>query len=152
MVTLSAPETAPPGLATVIAAEARPAIRLAGTVALNCRRLRNVVGSGEPFQSTMAPETKLVPLMVSAADKLPAVNEDGLTLVRVGSGRIDRECRGMWKAVPLAFTSRMVAAPVAAMRLAGTLAVTWVALTMVVIRGAPFHCNRHPAAQLLRSP
>ncbi len=46
--------------------------------------------------------------------------------------------------LPPVLTAVTLALPGAAIRLAGTIAVNWVALTNVVVRAAPFHCTVAP--------
>ena len=60
-VKVAGPERYPPGLATVTAAVPVVAIKLAGTAAVNCVALTNVVVSAEPFHCTTLPETKALP-------------------------------------------------------------------------------------------
>src|SRR5579871_1304954 len=74
--------------ATVMLAEPALAIRLAGTCAVSCVALTNVVASGEPFHCTAAPLTKFVPLTVSVNDGLPAVPDAGLSEVIVDEGAV----------------------------------------------------------------
>src|ERR1700730_18717187 len=79
-------ETAPPGLETVTAADSTRLDMLAGTDAVNWVVLTNVVASGEPFQSAVAPGTNLIPLMVNVNAGTPSVAALGLRLVRVAAG------------------------------------------------------------------
>jgi hypothetical protein len=58
----------------------------AGTAAVSCVALIYVVGSGLPFQSTIAPETKDEPLTVRVKAAEPAVAALGLMEVIVGTG------------------------------------------------------------------
>jgi len=60
-------EVPPPrlGLETVIDAVLAVAMFAAGTVAVNCELLTNVVASAVPFQLTTDPETNPVPFTVS---------------------------------------------------------------------------------------
>ncbi len=72
---------------TAIFAVVALAIRLVGTVAVSCVGLTTVVGvNAWPFHSTVAPETKLLPLTVSVNAALPALILVGLTLLTVGAG------------------------------------------------------------------
>ena len=72
------------GLVTVIDAVPAVAMRDAGTVAVNCVEETNVVLSGVPFQFTVAPLTKLVPLTVKVNCGPPAVVQVGLSELMVG--------------------------------------------------------------------
>jgi hypothetical protein len=78
----------PPLLVTVILALPGLAIRLAGTVAVNCVELTKVVVSAVPFQFTVAPEKKSVPFTVSVKSGPVAAAEVGLRLVMVGVGTL----------------------------------------------------------------
>jgi hypothetical protein len=59
------------GFLTVIAAELDEARSAPGTTAVSCELLTKVVASGAVFQSTVAPETKPVPLTVRVIPWLP---------------------------------------------------------------------------------
>ena len=87
IVKLTAFETAPPPAAVMLALPAA-AIRFAGTVALNCVALMDVVASGEPFHCTVAPETKPVPVTVNVKAAPPAVAEIGVIAVIAREGVI----------------------------------------------------------------
>src|SRR4030095_9495748 len=50
---------------------------------------------------------------------------------------------------PPGFTTVTCAVPAALMSPAGIAAVSWVALTNVVVRAAPFHCTTEPETKLL---
>src|SRR5262245_62120173 len=50
---------------------------------------------------------------------------------------------------PPGFTTLTCAVPAALMSVAGIAAVSWVALTNVVLRAAPFHCTTEPETKLL---
>src|SRR5258708_5055402 len=56
------------------------ASRLAGTAAVNCVGLPNVVVSESPFHCTVAPVTKFAPVTLSVNPAAPAVAEAGLSL------------------------------------------------------------------------
>ena len=73
---------------TVIEAVPAVAMRAAGTVAVSCVAETNVVASGLPFQFTVEPETKLVPLTVNVTCGPPAVAQVGLSEPIVGTARI----------------------------------------------------------------
>ena len=61
IVNVAGPERYPPGLTTVMLAVPALAIKLAGTVAVNCVELTNAVARAEPFHCTALPETKALP-------------------------------------------------------------------------------------------
>src|SRR5690349_11137641 len=84
MAKLTAWETVPSGFATAMLALPTAAIRLAGTAALNCAALENVVDSGAPFHCTAAPERKPVPVPASVKSGPPAVVELGASDVITG--------------------------------------------------------------------
>jgi hypothetical protein len=73
-----------PGLTTVTEAVPSSARSVAGTEAVSCVELTNVVVRAVPFQSTVEPLTKLAPLTVSVKPGPPSVAEAGLILVVVG--------------------------------------------------------------------
>jgi hypothetical protein len=61
------------------------AIRVAGTDAVSCVAPTKVVESAVPFQSTVAPETKLVPFTASVNTVPPGAADAGLRLEMAGS-------------------------------------------------------------------
>src|SRR5438874_10620243 len=67
------------GFATVTEAVPAVAIRDAGTVAVSCVEETNVVTSAVPFQFTVEPETKLVPLTVNVNCTPPGAVQLGLS-------------------------------------------------------------------------
>jgi hypothetical protein len=77
----------PHGLTTVIEAVPAVAMREAGTVAVSCVEEPLVV-SAVPFQFTVEPETKLVPLTVNVNPLPPAVAQVGLSELIVGTALI----------------------------------------------------------------
>ena len=83
-------EVPPPrfvGLTTVMGIMPTAVKSPAGTEAVNCDALTQVVGRVEPFQSTVAPFPKLLPLVVRVKAGVPAVAVgDGDKLVIVGAG------------------------------------------------------------------
>ncbi len=79
-----------------------------------------------------------MPFTVRVNDAPPAVAEDGDRPVMAGVGTPIKKLEGA-EGLPLVLIAVMLALPEFAMRLADTAAVTWVALTKVVVSGAPFH-------------
>lgn len=82
-------ELVPPpgrGVNTVTAGLPATAIFDAGTVAVNCVGLMNVVASGAPFQFTTEPLIKLLPVTVSVKPAVPATAVVGLMAVAAGTG------------------------------------------------------------------
>jgi hypothetical protein len=137
----------PPVFVTVILALPPLAISAAGTAAVTCMPLTNVVVSAAPFQFTTALLRKFVPFTVSVNAAPPAVAELGLRLVMVGVGMVIENVVAVDALPPLLVTVTL-ALPTPAIRLAATVAVTCVLLTNVVARFDPFHCT----VALLRKP
>jgi hypothetical protein len=88
MVNTDAPDDPPPGAGelTVTLAVPAPAMSLAGTDAVSCASLMNVVVSAVPFQLTVEDATKPVPLTVSVNALPPAVVLAGARLLMAGTG------------------------------------------------------------------
>ena len=112
------------------------AMRVAGTAAVSCPALTKVVTSGLPFQVTWLPLVKLVPLTVSVNAAVPATAEFGERLVRVTGGLMVKITAG-GEVCPES-TTVTDAVPADAISAAGTAAVSWPALTKVVVRALPF--------------
>ncbi len=138
----------PPVLTAVMLALPALAIKLAGTVAVNCAELTNVVESPVPFHCTVAPERKLVPLTVNVNPAPPAIAEVGLKLLIVGVGALMGNATAV-DGVPPVLTAVMLALPALAIKLAGTAAVNCAELTNVVVRAVPFHCTVAPVRKLV---
>src|SRR5580700_6457024 len=68
------------GFTTVIEAVAALARFAAGNAAARCSLLTKVVARASPFQSTVAPETKPVPLMLRAAPGVPGETAVGTSV------------------------------------------------------------------------
>jgi hypothetical protein len=88
IVSVCAFDVPPHGVTTVIEAVPAVAMRAAGTVAVSCVAETNVVANGVPFQFTVEPETKLVPLTVNVNCGPPAVVQVGLSELTVGAALI----------------------------------------------------------------
>src|SRR5271163_2900430 len=89
MVKVTAPDVPPPGVGLKTVTEAVPAVAMspAGTAAVNCVPLTNVVVSPVPFHcTTETPLTKFVPVTVSVKPAPPAVAEVGKIVASVGAG------------------------------------------------------------------
>ena len=112
-------------------------IRLAGTAAVSLIALTNVVVSAAVPHFAVAPETKLVPLIVKVNAAPPAVAELGLRLVIVGTPGL------MVKVAPAeappAVVTVTLAVPGTAIKAAGTVALSWPALTNVVASAVAPH-------------
>ncbi len=138
----------PPVLSAVMLALAAVAIRLAGTAAVSCVELTNVVVSAVPFHCTVAPVRKLVPFTVKAKAAPPAVAEVGLRLVMIGVGTLIGSIEAV-EGLPPVFTTVMLAFPALAIKLAGTAAVSCTELTNVVVSAVPFHRTVAPVRKLV---
>ena len=88
IVNVCAFDVPPHGVTTVIEAVPAVAMREAGTVAVSRVEETNVVVSAVPFQFTVEPEAKLVPLTVNVNCKPPAAAQVGLSELIVGPGTI----------------------------------------------------------------
>ena len=88
MVKVTALEVPPPGVGfvTVTAAVPAEAIAAAGTAAVNCVALTNVVAGAVPLKLTVVAGTKFVPLIVSVKAAPPAMALFGEIEVIVGVG------------------------------------------------------------------
>ena len=85
MVKVSEFDVPPHGVTTVIEAVPAVAMRAAGTVAVSRVEDPNAVASGLPFQFTVEPKTKLLPLTVSVNCGPPAAVQVGLSELIVGA-------------------------------------------------------------------
>jgi hypothetical protein len=85
IVNVTAVEVAPQVFPTVIEAVPALAIRDAGTVAVSCVEETNVVASDEPFQFTVAPVTKFVPVTVNVNCGPPGATHVGSIELIVGA-------------------------------------------------------------------
>lgn len=88
MVNVCGPDVCPSGLRTLTAAEPAAAMSDAGMLAVRRVALTKVVVRAAPFQSTVAPETKLAPSAVSVKAGPPAVAVFGVSVVRLGGGGV----------------------------------------------------------------
>ena len=119
----TATDALPPVLIAVMLALPALAIRLAGTAAVNCVELTNVVANAVPFQRTAAPERKLVPFTVRVNAGPPAIAEVGLKPVIVGVGALTGNGADA-DGFPPALSAVMLTLLALAIRLAGTDAVS----------------------------
>ena len=79
----------PPGLFTITSAVPALAICCAEICALICVELRNVVGAAAPFQVTVEPLTKFVPMTARENEGPPAFTAAGLRLTMVGAPTVN---------------------------------------------------------------
>jgi hypothetical protein len=142
MVNVTAFDVPPPGGGFTTVTEAVPgdATSAAVTVAVSWVEETNVVAKAVPFQRTVEPETKLVPFTVMVNDEHPAGYELGLSEVMVGTGLLMVNVTevDVLDGGP-GFVTVTEAVPAVATRAAGTIAVSWLALTNVVASPEPFH-------------
>jgi hypothetical protein len=138
-------EATPPDT-TLTVASPLVAIRSAETEAVRLPALTNVVGKAEPFHRTTAPCAKLLPLTVKVKAGPPAVAEPGFKLVIAGAGLTVNDSALVVVPPESTVTDTL---PAAAIKLAGTAAVSCVALPNVVVSAVPFHCTTAPVTKLL---
>jgi len=153
IVKLAVLETPPPGFWTVMLALPIFAIRVPGTVAVNCVPFKKLVTSGEPFHCTVAAEVKippeerkLLPKTVRLKVDPPAIAEPGLSDVMTGPPTVTGLILNVsaLEAVLPGFTTVTLALPAFAIRLPGTAAVNCVPFTKLVESAEPFHCTDEP--------
>ena len=128
-----------PELDTVTDADPAEAISEAGIVAVSCVELTNVVARGEPFQSTTEPFTKFAPFTVRVN---PEGLHDGVVFdevveadkeVMAGARMVNWICPEVPPPGPIVNTLTCEV-PTARKSAAGTVALSCVALTNVVVR------------------
>src|SRR5258708_7171592 len=144
---VSAAEAPPPGVGvnTVTCGVAAVAMSAAVIAAVSWVALTKVVVRVVPFQRTVEPLTELAPFTVKVNTGPPANALPGASPLSVGAGLLIENARAT--EVPPAgggVTTVTGAVPAAAMSAAVIAAVSWVALTKVVVRAAPFHCTPEP--------
>jgi hypothetical protein len=152
MVKVTEFEVPPPGAGFTTVTDAVPPVATlaAGMVAVSLIEETNVVVRAEPFQLTVEVETKLVPFTVKVNEPLPAVVEVGLIEVMVGTGLLMLKVTAFDVPPPGAgFTTVTDAVPALAIRAAGTVAVSCVALTNVVVSAVPFQFTVEPETKLV---
>ena len=135
---------------TVTEAVPAAAMSVVGIWAVSWVVLTTVVVRAAPFHCTSEPLTKLLPVTVSVKAAPPATALLGESVLNDGVG--GRACvivKGRALDTTLWFSTVTEAVPAAAMSVAGIWAVSWVALTTVVVRAAPFHCTSEPLTKLL---
>src|ERR1700722_1225093 len=120
-------------------------MKAVGTPAVTCVPLTKVVVSPVPFNDTIAPLTKPVPLTVKVNVGPPAVTVEGEMVVITGGGAMIANGSALETRLPL-FTVTD-AEPTCAIRAALTAAVNWVALTKVVASEVLFQTTVAPDAK-----
>jgi hypothetical protein len=131
------PAEVTPSVVTVTLAVPAVAIKLAGTAASSVFALTNKVDSAVPFQLTVVPGMKFVPVTVRGKAGPPTVAELGLRLVIVGATGLMVNVAAT--DVPRIVVTITLAVPGVVIRLAGTAASSVFALTYSVGNGVPFH-------------
>ena len=126
------------GLVTVMGNEPALATSAAVIAAVTCVAVTNVVVRAEPLKFTVEVLTKFVPLTVRVNPASPAVLVVGEMLVVVGTRLLTVNVCALEVPPPGAgFVTVMLNVPAVVKSLAGMEAVTWVALTKLVVRGEP---------------
>src|SRR5439155_320716 len=146
------PEVPPPGagVATVICAVPAAATSAAEMAAVSCVALRNVVVRGAPFQRTVEPLTKPLPLTRSVSGPVPAVAPVGVSPVSPGAGLLTvKVCAAEVPPPGVGVTTVTCGVPAAATSAAAMAAVSCVALTKVVVRAAPSQRTVEPLTKLV---
>jgi hypothetical protein len=141
IVNVCAFDVPPPGLGFTTVTRAVPAvvIRETGTVAVSSVDETNVVPRAVPFQFTVEVETKFVPFTVNVNCAPPAAAQVGLIEVVVGTGLLMVNVTGFDVPPPGAgFLTVTGGAPAVATFAAGTIAVSCVEETNVVVSPEPF--------------
>jgi hypothetical protein len=137
------------GLTTVIEAVPAVAIREAGTAAVSCVDETNVVVSAVAFHFTVEVEAKFVPVTVNVNCEPPAVAQVGLRELIVGTALIVNVTALDVAPHGLGFATVIEAAPAVATREAGTVAVSCVEETNVVVSAVAFHFTVEPETKLV---
>ena len=138
---LRAPEVPPPGagVTTITGTLATVAISAELTAVVSCLVLTNVVVRALPFQVIVEPFSKLLPFTVSVKAAPPAIAPAGLKLVNVGAGLFTAKARAVEMPPPGVGVKTVTGTlPAVAMSAAVIAAVSYVALTNVVVRALPF--------------
>lgn len=128
MVNIKALETVTPPFTTVMLAVPAATIMPAVTEAVNWLTLTKLVLRGDPFQSTVEVLANPEPLTVRVKAGPPAVAELGDMLDSDAVAAVMLRDNALETAPP-GLTTVIIAAPALVMRLAGTVAVNWFAVT-----------------------
>ena len=137
------------GFETVMDALPTLAMREADTVAVSCVEETKVVASAVPFQFTVESETNLVPLTVNVKSAPPAIAQVGLSELIIGVPLIvNVTAFDVAPQVP-GFTTAIEAVPGLAMLAFGTVAVSRVEETNVVVSEVPFHFTVEPETKFV---
>src|SRR6266404_5372508 len=151
-VNVRAPEVPPPGagVTTVTCGVPAAATSAAAMAAVSWVALTKTVVRTAPFQLTVEPLTKPVPVTVSVKAALPADVLVGDRAARVGDELFTvNVCAAEVPPPGAGVTTVTCGVPAVARSDAGIAAVSWVALTKVVVRAAPFQRTLEPLTKLL---
>jgi len=147
-VNVSGADVPPPGPGFETVTETLPGLAIleAGTIAVSWDALTYVVVSAELFQSTLELATKLEPFTVRVNCAPRAATLVGVSDAEPGAGLSMLKVRPGEDVPPpgAGFATVTVAVPATAMSDAAMAAVSWVALTSVVVRVDPFHKTVEP--------
>ena len=151
-VNVRAEDVPPPGAGvnTVTCAVPAGAMSAAGIAAVSCVPLTNVVVRSVPFQRTTEPVTKFVPVTVSVKADPPTVALLGERELSPGTGL--SRLNGRDEEVPppgAGLNTVTCAVPAVVMSAARMAAVSWVALTNVVVRSVPFQRTTDPETKFV---
>jgi len=149
---VSAAEVPPPGVGvtTVTDTLAAVAMSVALMAAVSCVALTTVVVRALPFQFTVEPFTKLLPVTVSVNAAPPATAPAGLKLVSVGAGLLTEKVSAAEVPPPGVGVKTVTGTlPPVAMSAVVMPAVSCVALTNVVVRALPFQRTVEPLTKLV---
>jgi hypothetical protein len=141
IVNVCAFDVPPPGAGFTTVTDTVPAVvtNAAGTVTVSCVEEEDVGVRLVAPNLTTEPETKFVPVTVSGKSALPAVTHVGLSELVVGTGLLIVNVTEFEVPPPGAgLTTVMEAVPAVATRVAGTMAVSCVEETNVVVKAVPF--------------
>ena len=152
MVKVCAVVVPPPGAGVVTVTETVPAAATSepGTAALKVVALPNVVVRAVPFQFTTEPLTKFVPVTVSVNADAPAAAVVGEIEVSVGAGLLMlKVCEDDVPPTGVGLNTVTEAVPDEVRSPIGTVAVSDVALTSVVVSAEPFHFTTEPLTKFV---
>jgi hypothetical protein len=151
IVNVTAFDVAPqvPGFTTVTEAVPGLAMLAFGTVAVSRVEELNVVVSDVPFHFTVEPETKFVPVTIKVKPALPAVAQAGLSEVIVGAALTVNVCAVDVPPPGVGFTTVTDAVPAVTTREDGTVAVSCVEETNVVVSAVPFQFTVEPETKFV---
>ena len=118
-----------------------PAVTMseADIAAVTCELLTNVVALPAPLKFTVAPDTNPTPFTVSVNAAEPAAALEGEIELSVGTGLLIANDTAFDVPLGAGFVTVTVAVPAVAISAAVIAAVSWVALTNVVVLAAPLN-------------